>query len=326
MELGIFQPTLTGVSAAALFSYSNRLQPRLNAQTPVITYMNVTQEPRNIDAVVALFRLSSSENQPQSRLQPAEVTLEILSELFSFQEKAEVTVSAILQNGRRIVIDDPSEIRIASSNTSIVSVVNNFVAAEGTGSAELTVSWVVCGAILGTAVIPISVQFDQHRPIFEDDEQTSNIPEDTMLGASITNVFANDLDYLPSVDLSVRDTEYSFSDESSSHGGLFVLNKTSGVITLNGPLDRETISAYVLRVEATDRFQRRAQQQFLNSQSEGGTGSNGEVDGSGSGILAPIGSGSGSGNILIPATSSPPSTTTPTPLPRVFIDIIIVSA
>ena len=74
--------------------------------------------------------------------------LEIFSELFSFQKRAKVTMSAICQNGCQIVSDNPSEISIASSNNSSVSVVNHFMVAESSGLAQPTVMWIVCEVIL----------------------------------------------------------------------------------------------------------------------------------------------------------------------------------
>ena len=319
IDRGIIEvvPSMGIMITTGMIVYNNLVSPSLDAATPIITIMDEFQEPQNIDAVVALFSLSST--QPDSRLVGSQVTLEIISELFSFQGSTEVTVSAVLQNGRRIVIDSPPEIQLESSNSSIVSVRDNFVEAVATGDVELTVSWVVCGMVLGTDVISISATFDQHVPEFEPNTQSASILEDANVGTSITAVFAEDEDYSSSVPVALRDTEYSFADASSSYNGLFVLNKATGVISLNGPLDHESVTSYELVIEATDRSQRRLLQQLLNfqtSENPGGT------DNVGSGI-ANSGSGSGSGDMITPVTAIPLPTSAPAP-PRPSISTITV--
>ncbi len=273
---------------------------------------NITDNPvtpLKIDPILASLRLTATGEQANSRLDSTEVSLELISGLFFFQERTEVTVSVILSNGRRIVISDPSEIVLQSSNTSILSVSNNFVVAEGVGVAELNVSWVNCEMILASGSIEISVEFNEHRPTFANDTQAAGIIENAPLGAFITSVFADDLDFVRS-DFSRRDTEYRFMDEASTHGGLFVLDQFTGVVSLNGPLDRETLDTYQIFIEATDRAQRQTEQEIVVP--------NNGVSGSGSG------SNSGSGSILMPDETSPPSVV-PSPQPADPADVITVS-
>ena len=212
-----------------------------------------------IDPVVAALRLREDPNNPpESRLGQTGVIFEVLSGLFYLQERAEVTVSAVLENGRRIVIDDPTELDIRSSSDSIVSVDGNFVVAEEVGVVNLNVSWVVCGRVLGRRIIEIAVAFAQNRPIFENDTQVADVIESAEIGTIITRVYAVDFDFANS---NARpDTEYRFANEADSHGGLFELDEITGELRLNGPLDRETRDRYVIVIEATDRDQRQAEQ------------------------------------------------------------------
>ena len=224
-----------------------------------ITVINNTVKPLMIDPVIAALRLREDPNNPpESRLGQNGVILEVLSGLFYLQERAEVTVSALLENGRRIVIDDPTELDIQSSNASIVSVDGNFIVAEEVGVVNLNVSWVVCGRILGRRIIEVAVEFAQNRPVFVNDTQVADVIESADVGTVITTVFAVDYDFANS---NARpDTEYRFADEANSHGGLFELDRITGELRLNGPLDRETRDRYVIVIEATDRDQRQAEQ------------------------------------------------------------------
>lgn len=229
------------------------------ASTRDITVLNSTLTPRMIDPVIAALRLREDPNNPpESRLGQTGVLLEVLSGLFYLQERAEVTVSALLENGRRIVIDDPTELDIQSSDDSIVSVDGNFIVAKEVGVANLDVSWVVCGRMLGRRRIEVAVEFAQNRPIFVNDTQVADIIESAEVGTVITTVQAVDFDFENS---NARpDTEYRFAGEADSHGGLFELDEITGELRLNGPLDRETRDRYVIVIEATDRDQRQAEQ------------------------------------------------------------------
>ena len=278
-----------------------------------ITVTNSTVRPLMIDPVIAALRLREDPNNPpESRLGQTGVLLEVLSGLFYLQERAEVTVSALLKNGRRIVIDDPSELDIQSSDDSIVSVDGNFIVAEGVGVVNLNVSWIVCGRILGRRMVEVVVEFAQNRPVFVNNTQVADIIESAQVGTIITTVYAVDYDFRNS---NARpDTEYRFAGEADSHGGLFELDEITGELRLNGPLDRETRDRYIIVIEATDRNQRQAEQNNSTSPTPtdgtptrprcpGGSGL-GNEDASGLGL-----SGDASGdcdNMLLPATQLDP--------------------
>ena len=305
-------PSTSTLNPTGQFNYINTEDNSLDAVTPIINIVDEFVDIREVDAVVALISLSSTYS--ESRLGTSEVTLEVLSELFSFQGRAEVTVSVVLQNGRRVVLSNPSDIMLTSSNTSIVAVTRNFVEAVATGIVQLNVSWVVCGMTLGYDIISISAIFDEYIPEFNQNIEGTSVPEDAAVGTNIFTAFAIDEDFGPSVPVSQRDTEYNFALDSPSHGGLFSIHRTTGVVSLNMPLDRETVASYELMIEATDRSQRRLLQQLLNFQSNENTGQTGGSDASGSGLFG-SGSGSGSGDMLTPGTDEPPPQTTSAPAP-----------
>lgn len=250
-----------------------------------------------IDPIVAALRLRDDPNsQSESRLGQTGVILEVLSGLFYLQERAEVTVSVVLLNGRRIVIDDPTELVIQSSNDSIVSVDGNFIVAEEVGVVNLNVSWVVCGIMLGKSITEVNVAFAQNRPVFDNDTQIAEVIENAEIGTLITTVRAVDFDFANTN--ANPDTEYRFADDSHSYGGLFELDEITGQLRLNGPLDRESRDSYIVVIEATDRDQRQAEQAAAERPTTGGRacpGGSGDSSGDGSG-----GSGDCDNGMLVP--------------------------
>lgn len=274
-ERGIFQPSVAGQQIIFAGQGTEFISLDISDNSTRIM---------KIDPILASLRLNPTGVAAASTLGETEVSLEILSGLFFSEERSEVTVSVVLENGHRFVITDPSEIQLQTSNDSILMVDENFVVARGVGVAELNITWVVCGMILGSSTIEITVEFSDHRPIFVNNAQTTQIAEGSPLGVPVVTVFASDLDFANDTDSSRRDTEYRFADESFTHNGLFILDKTTGVITLNGPLDREMRDSYVIQVEATDRAQRLLEQQRqAPPEDDTSLGS-----GSGSGILRPV--------------------------------------
>ena len=305
-ERGIFQPSEDGEQVILFtgpISRGRGIIP-LNISDSSIRIMK-------IDPILASLRLDPTGVPAASALGETGVSLEILSGLFFSEERSEVTVSVVLENGHRFVITDPAEIQLQTSNDSILMVDDNFVVARGVGVAELNVTWIVCDMILGSSTIEITVEFSDHRPIFANNPQTAEIAEGSPLGTPVVTVFANDLDFANSTDLSRRDTEYRFADESSTHDGLFVLDKTTGVITLNGPLDRETRDSYIIQIEATDRAQRLLEQQRQAPPDDDTS------------LTPGSGSGSGSGDILMPV--GPTATLPPPPPSSLRIDRLMVS-
>ena len=235
-----------------------------------------------LDPIVAILRLNLN-SAPPTRLRSGGVSLDVLSELSYFRETVEVTASAVLDDGRRVVITNPNELLIGTSNTSVVSLDRNYVVAEKMGTTELTVIWATCGSPISMETITVTVNLDQFRPIFNPEIQQGSVPENSPAGHLITIVEASDQD-------SAGDIQYRFQDPSYSYGGLFVLDPISGRVTVGGQLDREVRDSYVIVVEATDRQQRLAEQAARR------------VDGGddGSALERLSGSGSGERGMLVP--------------------------
>ncbi len=315
-----------------------------NARNPILLYTgpgsaaniiftlnnNTGIDVMRIDPFLASIRLSPDNNQA-ARVGETQVSLEILSGLFFSGETTEVAVSAVLDNGRRFVITDPDELTLQSSDESILAVQGNSVVAVGVGTAQVTVTWRVCDTILGTSSINVTVDFSENRPVFEERLQAVIVVEGSPLGTSITTVFADDLDFSNDTAPSRRDTEYRFKDLTPTLSGLFALDKTTGVISLRGPLDRESRDTYIFQIEATDRAQRQAEQRRGSAPSAGGGGSDENNNPGGQEGSGGSGSGSGSGRgSLTPdvTTSAPPTPTmasTTTPPPLIPVDILTVS-
>ncbi len=268
-----------------------------------IVQVNVTDDEVGImklDPLVGALRLGVVSEPSEERLETTDVSVQILSVLSYSQERAEVTASVVLQNGRRVVVADPSLLQIQSFNDSIVRVENNYIVANQTGSVYLNVSLVACGRQLATSIIEVTVQFDQHSPVFPADELEASIIENSIVGRVVTTVMARDDDFAEGEQ---ADTEYRIKDDPFD--GLWVIDTISGEITLNGPIDREDRDRYELIVEATDRLQRQAE---VSSRTDPGTVCVGRSGSSGS--------GSGSGNCngeLIPEPVDPETLVVATP-------------
>ena len=240
--------------------------------------VNSAVEILKLDPLVSSLRLTLNSSL-ESRLSPGPVDLQILSSLFFSQERVEVSASALLVDGRRIVIANPAaELNISSSNDSIVSVDGNFIVAEDNGVVDLVVSWISCDEVIAQAVITVTVELDENRPQFDSATQQAFVPENSPLGYSITTVVATDLDFN---ETDISDIEYRILNPDPFNG-LFVVNALTGEVTLNGNLDRETREEYLVIIEATDRRQR------LAEHGDQGT---------------PSGSGSGTSDVLAPDSS-----------------------
>ena len=292
--------------------------PTASTNSPVFNVSDEDIRVLSIDPVLASIRLDPSGNQAV-RVGETRVSLELLSGLFFLEETTEVSVSVVLDNGRRFVVTDPSEIVLQSSDESILAVRDNFVIARGVGTATVTVTWMVCGTILGMNTIEVSVEFSENRPLFGINIQAAGVFENSSPGTPIATVFANDLDFANSGSSSRRDTEYRFKNLDESLVGLFALDKVTGLVSLTGPVDRETRDSYIVQIEATDRAQRQAEQSRsppADVGSDGGSESPTQTAGSGS--------GSGQGGTLTPDATDAPSTTSPPAL--VPVDALTVSS
>ena len=86
---------------------------------------------------------------------------------------------------------------------------------------------------------------NDNSPIFTMDRYTASVTEGSSTGTPVITVQANDAD-----DGALGVVSYSITGGNSNND--FTINSTSGVITVNGDLDREVISEYTLTIRAQD--------------------------------------------------------------------------
>lgn len=99
-----------------------------------------------------------------------------------------------------------------------------------------------------TVTITINLlDVNDNPPVFQSPFYRESVLENLLSGSSVATVQAIDPDG-PGNGSIVR---YSFLPGFNA-AGLFLIDSVSGIITLNGLLDRETVAQYELRVEASD--------------------------------------------------------------------------
>ena len=204
-----------------------------------------------LDPIVASLRISVIAS-PDTSTIPNYVSLEILSGIYYLEERTEVSLSVILSDGYRMLITDPSQIAITSSNETVAIVNGNGVVGKSVGQTMLTVDWIVCNAVFASETIVVEVSFDQHRPEFIPSQDNTVTPEDANIGYIVYTVQAIDQD---SQDVHTDDILYNLI-LNDTHDGIFSIDQQTGEITVTGALDRETVDRYVLEIEATDQVQR----------------------------------------------------------------------
>ena len=261
----------------------------LLSQTP-ITVEDATESVLKLDPIVSTLTLGL-DSIPGSRLELGQVTLEVVEGSLFVGQEAIVSASVLLEDGRRVVVRDSAELVVTSSNSSVVSVTQSTLLAEEVGMASVNVSWFVCGTVLQSRTVEIEVTLDLFRPVFVPDARRVVVPEDSAVGRSIVVVTATVQD---SDEVLSSDVQYRFQN-GVSHSGLFLLDPSTGAVTLNGPLDRETTDSYLLLIEATNGAQRRAEGDSAEGEEEGEEGAEGGSS-----------SGSGSGSILGPEQPTVP--------------------
>ncbi|XP_072446339.1 protocadherin-1-like isoform X2 [Chiloscyllium punctatum] len=100
-----------------------------------------------------------------------------------------------------------------------------------------------------TAILRITVlDINDNAPKFERSSYEGTVEENSPVGTSILQVRANDLDLGDNSQI-----EYTFAQAAESARRLLRLDKTSGWITVQGPVDREQISQFRFFVHARDK-------------------------------------------------------------------------
>ena len=96
-----------------------------------------------------------------------------------------------------------------------------------------------------TTDVEISItDINDNAPTFLKSSYTGSVSEDSLVGTSVLQVAANDVD----TGLNSR-IRYALKEEV----GAFVIDPTSGVIRTATPLDRESIASYEIHALAIDR-------------------------------------------------------------------------
>ena len=227
----------------------------------------------DFDTVVSFLQVSIQ--QPSTgRYEPSVVRLEVTPGLFFARARVNVTVSAVLDDGSRLLLTDPAEVKITSQNESIVQVENITLVAISPGSGELLrIEWVVCGQVLRNSTAFVTVAFDFDRPTFTPSEGNTSVPEDHLVGERLYTVTAVDRDAQDDQTVHAN-IEYAL-ETGSDYNGLFSIDRITGDIILGRSLDREMQDSYVIFVEATDARQRMIMAQ--REMNQGGSGS-GDID------------------------------------------------
>ncbi|XP_074114366.1 cadherin 87A [Cotesia typhae] len=101
------------------------------------------------------------------------------------------------------------------------------------------------GTYSDTAVVNVSVRdVNNNAPAFSQDVYTASVPEISPLGTAVEELTASDADSGVNAELKYRIQKGAFDD--------FVINETTGLVTVLGKLDYDTRNAYHIEVIALD--------------------------------------------------------------------------
>ncbi|XP_051996568.1 protocadherin-9-like isoform X1 [Xyrauchen texanus] len=100
-----------------------------------------------------------------------------------------------------------------------------------------------------TAILQVTVtDVNDNRPVFKENQIEVHIPENSPVGTSVVQLQATDADVGANAEI-----KYMFGTQvSSATRRLFALNSTTGLITVQRPLDREETAIHKLTVLASD--------------------------------------------------------------------------
>ena len=84
---------------------------------------------------------------------------------------------------------------------------------------------------------------NNHAPNFENTPYVVDVFEDTPIGSTVLMLFATDLDH-------GRNAKISYRLETPSE--TFSVERDSGALVVSSPIDRESVSTYILTVTAED--------------------------------------------------------------------------
>ncbi|XP_052454843.1 protocadherin-9-like [Carassius gibelio] len=100
-----------------------------------------------------------------------------------------------------------------------------------------------------TAILQVTVtDVNDNRPVFKESQIEVHIPENSPIGTSVVHLIATDADVGANAEV-----KYMFGAQvSPATRRLFALNSTTGLITVQRPLDREETAIHKLTVQASD--------------------------------------------------------------------------
>lgn len=236
----------------------------------IIEVNSNTVQLYDFDAIVSFLQVFI-EQPSTTRYVPSVISLQVTPGLFFARARVNITVSAVLDDGSRLLLTDPAELNVTSLNESVVIVENLTLVAISPGIGDLiSIRWIVCGRDLANSTAFVIVAFDFDRPTFSPSVGNTTILENFPVGEPFYTVTAEDSD--AQNDQTVHaDIEYALQT-GSDHNGLFSINKDTGDIILSGSLDREMKDTYVIVVEATDARQRMIMAQKEMNQEGSGSG------------------------------------------------------
>lgn len=132
-------------------------------------------------------------------------------------------------------------------NTGVLSVAD-MLDYEKSKDYFLTIQAIDCGTppLSNLATVNISVtDSNDNSPYFSQNSYSARIREDALVGDKILQVSAKDID-------ASENGRISYSIERGDRSRQFSIDEDSGYIAVASPLDRESISSYVLEIQARD--------------------------------------------------------------------------
>ena len=199
------------------------------------------------------------------------------------QLSSEVTITIQLQDindNRPMLVSPPTEVHISESEA-IQTVILMIQATDSDIGDNAVISYQINGSSLftidsstGTIILTGSLDYEtatehiinvsainpdglsslphsilirvlnenDNLPVFTMNPYTATITESSDIGTFVVNITATDADF----------SVVRYSIASGNVGGVFTIDAISGMITVNGSIDRETVSDYVLTVAASD--------------------------------------------------------------------------
>ena len=131
-----------------------------------------------------------------------------------------------------IIIDDVSNFDFDSATKHYILIVRAVDAAANTAST--------------TVVIEVT-NINDNAPALAISSSTQNIAENTAVSTTIIDIDATDADHGDDGVIT-----FHIASVTNNGTGKFSIDPTTGIVTVSGDIDRETVTSYVLNIEATD--------------------------------------------------------------------------